>query len=354
MVGYIGPKAIQYNVVNSVVEGDSSIGGDLTVDGNLQVNGTISPPYPIVANANILINPSFTVNQRGFISVAASDTGFDFVSDRWSHRPANLVGAGFSSEPIVVNGQGTGIKLTYTNTTTSAVFIQQYIEAVNVYPLYAKQVTLSFNINNADGISALAETVIDVNIWKSDQTALPCTPVGDLVSMGGTRYSQTFNVGTMSDGNIPDPSAKGMSIRIHPTLNGGLTEWKIWDVKLEVGSVATPFIARSYGEELLLCQRYYQVIGSSTVFAGRGGSTTVMAASVIPFVALRASPTFPATVNCNAYSTTAGGINANASLALNVYVSSLLVSFSGFSANILDNRVGSVQILQDMYLDAEL
>ena len=215
-------------------------------------------------NHNILINPSFTVNQRGSISVLAGATGFDFISDRWSHRPANLVGAGFSSEPIIINGQGTGLKLTYSNATTSAVFIQQYIEAVNVYPLYAKQVTLSFNTNNADGLNALTETVIDINIWKSDQTALSCTPVGELVYMGGTRYSQTFNVGTMSDGSIPDSSAKGMSVRIHPTLNGGLTEWKVWDVKLEVGSVATPFIARSYSEELALCQRYYY----TTVQAG--------------------------------------------------------------------------------------
>ena len=34
MVGYIGPKAIQYNVDNSVVEGDSSIGGDLYLSGS--------------------------------------------------------------------------------------------------------------------------------------------------------------------------------------------------------------------------------------------------------------------------------------------------------------------------------
>ena len=95
MVGYIGPKAIQYNVDNSVVEGDSSIGGDssvggnLTVDGNLQVNGSISPPYPTVANANILINPSFTVNQRGDVIDHNTES---YGPDRWRVRGISQLG----------------------------------------------------------------------------------------------------------------------------------------------------------------------------------------------------------------------------------------------------------------------
>ena len=41
--------------------------------------------------------------------------------------------------------------------------------------------------------------------------------------------------------------------------------WQITGVQLEVGDTATPFEHRSYGEELALCQRYYEkfVIGSS-------------------------------------------------------------------------------------------
>ena len=307
-------------------------------------------------NHNILINPSFTVNQRGSISVLAGATGFDFISDRWSHRPANLVGAGFSSEPIIINGQGTGLKLTYSNATTSAVFIQQYIEAVNVYPLYAKQVTLSFNTNNVDGINALTETVIDVNIWKKDQSAITCTPVGDVVNIGGTRYSQTFEVGTMSDANLPDPSTKGMSVRIHPTLNGGLTEWKVWNVKLEAGSVATPFIARSYGEELALCQRYYQVFGVNTIFVGRGteADRTGLAVSITPQVELRAAPTLQSSVLSRAYGVDGSTSDVNAPLnhlgtSPNVYV-----KFSGYTTAISDNRVACVLLAQPMTLDSEL
>jgi hypothetical protein len=51
----------------------------------------------------------------------------------------------------------------------------------------------------------------------------------------------------------------------------------ITGVQLEVGSVATPFEHRSYGEELTLCQRYYQVYGGTayaTIASGVQPNTT--------------------------------------------------------------------------------
>ena len=50
-------------------------------------------------------------------------------------------------------------------------------------------------------------------------------------------------------------------------FTGGMTA-DIWvkNVQLEIGSVATPFEHRSYGEELALCQRYYEI-----VWANNGG-----------------------------------------------------------------------------------
>ena len=49
MAGYLGPKAIQYNVDNSNVTNDSNVGGDLTVGGNLLVGTTDTDP----ANSNV-------------------------------------------------------------------------------------------------------------------------------------------------------------------------------------------------------------------------------------------------------------------------------------------------------------
>ena len=52
-------------------------------------------------------------------------------------------------------------------------------------------------------------------------------------------------------------------------FTGGMTA-DIWvkNVQLEAGSVATPFEHRSYGEELALCQRYYQTLDFSRSMLG--------------------------------------------------------------------------------------
>ena len=63
---------------------------------------------------------------------------------------------------------------------------------------------------------------------------------------------------------IPDPSETGMQVLIYANERTmPLDEWSVWETKLEVGSVVTPFIARPYGEELALCQRYFQYIRGS-------------------------------------------------------------------------------------------
>lgn len=79
---------------------------------------------------------------------------------------------------------------------------------------------------------------------------------------------------------------------------------EIADLQLELGKVATPFEHRSYGEELALCQRYYQrytesgssnygpTIGYGT-FNGSAGATTTEVVSVFQFpVAMRTGPDF--------------------------------------------------------------
>ena len=66
-------------------------------------------------------------------------------------------------------------------------------------------------------------------------------------------------------------------------------------VQLEVGDVATPFEHRSYGEELALCQRYYET------FSGRvcGYSTTYLRDTLPYKVTKRATPTVTETGSIN-------------------------------------------------------
>jgi hypothetical protein len=63
----------------------------------------------------------------------------------------------------------------------------------------------------------------------------------------------------------------------------------ITDVQLEPGTVATPFERRSFGQELALCQRYYEVGKHATSGYASGVSSL---AALVPFaVTKRAAPT---------------------------------------------------------------
>ncbi len=67
-------------------------------------------------------------------------------------------------------------------------------------------------------------------------------------------------------------------------------------VQLEVGSVATEFEHRSYGEELALCQRYYQRFVSDASYTAFGvvrAADSTNCKGVLTYrTTMRASPTF--------------------------------------------------------------
>jgi hypothetical protein len=87
------------------------------------------------------------------------------------------------------------------------------------------------------------------------------------------------------------------------------------NIQLELGTVATPFERRSYGQELALCQRYYQTVGDGgnpyAVLAMGRVNTGGTLSTVIPLnVSMRATPS--ATLNAAVYTcwqdTTQGGV----------------------------------------------
>jgi len=66
---------------------------------------------------------------------------------------------------------------------------------------------------------------------------------------------------------------------------------QILGVQLEVGSTATDFEQRSYGEELALCQRYYQKLGGQGTMAVGAYTTSTRLDCVVAFpVEMRTTP----------------------------------------------------------------
>jgi len=168
-----------------------------------------------LSNPNLLINGDFQVWQRGtsFKPIAG---GSIFSVDRWNSymEAANNLN-------IYRNFNN---KLVIQKITSAVASIYQKME--RIFPLTTK-LTLSAKI---DGVI------------KSISGNLSTTPVW-------------LDFGTVKLNFIGDGSTHNEVSIIPQDTTEHIVDW----VKLELGSIATPFVPRLYAEELALCMRYYEV-----------------------------------------------------------------------------------------------
>ena len=93
-----------------------------------------------------------------------------------------------------------------------------------------------------------------------------------------------------------NPADDRMYFRINDLIESGAV-FLNW-AKLEKGSVATPYVPKGYGAELLACQRYYVPIGENTkFFGGIGTAGNVAFVGMILPVQMRVTPSFTSGLN---------------------------------------------------------
>jgi hypothetical protein len=110
--------------------------------------------------------------------------------------------------------------------------------------------------------------------------------------------------------------------------------WQITGVQLEAGSVATPFERRSYGQELALCQRYYEkTTNFATCAVGLG--TSSRGSALLFKVVKRAAPTI--TYSGGTAFNSSGGSLASPTFAGNVIE-------TDFASFMVTNHSNAVQI----------
>jgi len=204
-----------------------------TTSSGVDISGSVSDTDGNVRSGrkNLIINGGFDVWQRGtsFSGVASNA----YHADRWTNWSN-----GGSLDITKVEG---GLQFTSAGTGTTQALIQD-IEVQDV-PLGGY--TLSFDADNYSNIA----TVQCYSIGGG-------THVGAMTEVADGVY--TFTLASTNK------TASTTAIRIQIVPYTGNTT-VINNVQLELGSVATDFEHRSYGEELALCQRYYQRVGTSGV-----------------------------------------------------------------------------------------
>ena len=274
---------------------------------------------------NIIINGALLVAQRGTSFSSIANNAYSL--DRWLYYEiGDSVSDASQSTDTPNNNFKNSLKLDVQTADTSVAtgdltcFLQK-IEGLNTYQLGwgtsdAETVTLSFWVkstktgihsgafkNSAQDRSYVFEYTVNVsNTWEhktitvvgdTSGTWLTTSGIGVQVTfalMAGTDFTKT--AGSWGDGNN-----YGSDNQVN-VMDSASNEWYITGVQLEVGSQATPFEHRSFGEELSLCHRYYYEISTNThdgykypMFDAHAWNSSAINVCIKLPVVMRTSPT---------------------------------------------------------------
>ena len=279
----------------------------------------------LAGSRNKIINGAMEINQRG---TAAVDADQKFPSDRFKTAEAgggNMTGQVVADAPASFRNSIKVIASTADDCSQAAdeYRIMHRIEGNNVVDLYygnsgAKTITLSFYVkssltgnfpvgleNAASNRSHVKEYIINsANTWEKKSVTFVGDETGTWLITNGTGLTVSFvlGAGTNYTGTIDSWQGSRLyrgssSVQMMATVNA---TWFVTGVQLEVGSTATDFEYRSFGEELALCQRYCFVMAPSTnasVAPAFARSTTVAFGIAELPVTMRTTPSLAFSAN---------------------------------------------------------
>jgi hypothetical protein len=280
---------------------------------------------PISGARNRIINGSLDFWQRG---TSTTTTGYTYLADRWA---SNLSTGGTVSQETSSLPTGSRYAWKYVASASNA-FMQmgQQIEYANCLDLQNTTVSISFMARavtaNAGSTALIVRTRTIAGIDGVCIFSAAAVDTSVTLTTSWVRYtvSRTFpaTFGALSLEFVLGSHVSGDGIMLS-------------QVQLEPGTVATPFERRSYGQELALCQRYYEIIDYLPVgitYAPNGDTRHFTS-----FITTkRVAPTmggFPHSIVVIASTYLGEGVNLSGTI---VSASS---SISGFQANNMGNSV---------------
>ena len=247
-----------------------------------------------LSNRNLIINGAMQVAQRGTSFTNSANVNF-YTLDRWFMNNSSETITTTQQINTEADAATTGQRYFMRNVvSTSGNFagIAQKIE--NVFQFNGKTFTLSFwarggaaggNIPTtfrvyANGLSG--GTIIDADI-------LPTTNI--TLTSNWQYYTVSFTTPSLSFSSYTTDESNTCFHLFFQQTTAETCDFDLTGVSLEVGDTATPFEHRSYGQELALCQRYFQKNNGYFYRSGTVSSTSTGNQEAIPFmVQMRAEP----------------------------------------------------------------
>ena len=260
----------------------------MTKAAELAKMGEVLTNSQIGGRRNIVINGAMQVSQRSTSASSITSTGYHAL-DRFKLLYTDAGTWTMSQSSTTPNGFANSLKLDCTSAKSSLasdsrLFLMTSIEGQDVQQFKkgtsdAEQYTLSFhvrsnktgtyqvNIEDNDNVRIVGSTytISSANTWEkkeitfvADTTGAFADDNGDSLAIMWALVAGTDNssgaVPTAWEAKSNTDRGAGLNINLADSTSN---EWYITGVQLEVGSTATPFEHRSFGEELKLCQRYF-------------------------------------------------------------------------------------------------
>lgn len=344
----------------------------ITLDANGQatLNGLAFPTSGSLSGRNRIINGDMRIDQRNVGASVTNGAADTYTVDRffaYGNQASKFTvqrNAGSVTPPVgFLNYLGTTSLSAYSVPTAETYSINQRVEGFNVDDLNwgtanARAVTLSFwarssltgtfggYLNNGtfNRYYAFSYSISAANTWEyktitivGDTSGTWNGSTGAGVNVGwslgaGSTYSGTGGVW----GSAPLLSVPGA---VSVVGTNGATFY-ITGVQLEAGTVATPFERRSYGQELSLCQRYYQY-DPYIIWSGNVTSGVVYYSYKTLVVPMRATPAVVyANIGGNNFPATASTVNQS--------------TFQQVSSQRTANGTGAGNFVDSITMSAEL
>ena len=293
----------------------------LDASGNATFAGTAAMSSSFLRNR--ILNGDMRIDQRNAgASVTINTLAGGYTIDRWfatGRAAAGVFTVQRLSTPVpagFTNCLGCTVTTSATPGTSDAYVVGQFIEGFNTGDLgwgtaSAQTVTLSFRVyssltgtfggsvanNAANRCYPFSFSIGSANTWTTISVTIPGDTTGTWLTDNSAGIKLYFDLGSGSSlrgtaGVWGSTFYTGVTGGTNVIATNGATFY-LTGVQLEVGTAATPFERRLYGQEFMLCQRYYQT-GHAAVYGVTTGSGSY-SPDLIGFTSfnatMRASPT---------------------------------------------------------------
>ena len=246
---------------------------------------------------------------------------------------------------------------------TISFFVKSYQAGNYVCKLYdhdnSRQIAFLYTIDASATWQHIVHTFPGDTTGKFDSDANQSLSIDWVLAVGTNFTSGTLQ--TTWGGDVAANAAAGQNVDFTDSTNN---YFELTGVQFEIGSQATPFEHRSYGEELELCKRYYQQINGDsndyTGFPAYSESTTSVRIPVMLHPAMRAAFTHSKSGTFRFQGATNDSDDSAASFSLegvNTTFNACTIRNTNYSNMGAADRPGNLQFRQDsskLKFDAEL